>query len=85
MNVRLTEPADAAKMLPGKLVRLAGNFRVSRQNRIAYLAVADAKVIWSDPFERPALSALKDLATLAVTAPTDAPAASRRPRPFRLR
>jgi len=56
MNVRLADPADAAKMQPGKMVRLAGEFRVELRNRAPYLYVSNAKVIWTDPFNQQAAS-----------------------------
>jgi hypothetical protein len=52
LNVQLADPADAAKMQVGKMVRLSGAFRVGRENRIDYVSVANAKVIWTDPFDR---------------------------------
>src|SRR3569833_99355 len=50
MNVRLADPSDAAKMPPGKTVRLAGEFQVTRQSGKDYLSVANARVTWADPF-----------------------------------
>ncbi|MES2472282.1 MAG: hypothetical protein V4601_05520, partial [Pseudomonadota bacterium] len=52
MNVRLADPADAGKMIPGTTVRLAGDFRVASRDRTDYLSVSNAKVIWVDPFTR---------------------------------
>jgi beta-lactamase regulating signal transducer with metallopeptidase domain len=52
MNVRLADLADSAKMRPGKMVRLAGDFHVIRRSGMDYLSVTNAKVIWTDPFDR---------------------------------
>jgi hypothetical protein len=49
MNVRLADPADAGKMQPGKIVRLGGNFLVTRERRADYLTVENAKVLEIDP------------------------------------
>ena len=53
MNVKLADPAEASKMQPGKMLSLAGDFRVTTEHRIVYLTVTNAKVIWFDPFDRP--------------------------------
>jgi len=54
MNVRLADPADAARMKTGSMVRLAGDFRITRQNGTEYLSVTNARVTWADPFNRQA-------------------------------
>jgi hypothetical protein len=54
MNVRLADPADAGKMHPGKIVRLAGDFRVATKQHVDYLTVEHAKVVLLDPVDRPA-------------------------------
>ncbi len=48
LNVRLANPAEAAKMIPGKLVRLGGDFRVWKEDKLDYVAVANAKVLFTD-------------------------------------
>jgi beta-lactamase regulating signal transducer with metallopeptidase domain len=72
MNVRLANPADGAKMQPGKLVRLAGEFQVARQNGKDYLSVANARVTWADPFDPHAAN--DTLATPAQSLPNAASA-----------
>jgi hypothetical protein len=69
MNVRLADPADAAKMQPGKMVRLAGDFKVTRQNNIDYLSVTDARVTWTDPFDRHAAAEQPASQVVASNAP----------------
>ncbi len=57
MNVRLADPADAARMKPGRMVRLAGDFQITRQSGTDYLSVMNARVTWADPFDRHAANA----------------------------
>jgi beta-lactamase regulating signal transducer with metallopeptidase domain len=52
MNVHLADPADAGKMQPGRIVSLAGDFRVEIKNRKPYIYVTNAKVLYLDPFDR---------------------------------
>ena len=52
MTVELANPADAGKMPLGKLVRLKGDFRVLIQNKVAYLLMQNARVLYADPFGR---------------------------------
>jgi hypothetical protein len=52
MYVQLADHADASKMQPLKLVTLHGDFRLVREHHIDYLAVANAKVLYVDPFGR---------------------------------
>ena len=58
LNVQLAEPSDAAKMRPGELVRLEGDFNLETKGQITYLYMTNAKVVWTDPFDRQATSAL---------------------------
>lgn len=53
MNVKLADPADASKMQPGKMLSLAGIFRVTIEDDIVYLTVTNAKVTWVETFGRP--------------------------------
>jgi beta-lactamase regulating signal transducer with metallopeptidase domain len=79
MNVRLADPADAAKMQPGKILRLAGQFEVTRQNNKDYLSVTNARVTWADPFNRRAAADQTKSAaapTPTVVAPNGLPAAT---------
>jgi len=58
MSVDLADPADVSKMQSGKLVNLAGNVHVRKEkNRPDYLYMTNAKVVWTDPFERQAVNA----------------------------
>ena len=52
MTVQLANPADAGKMPLGKVVTLKGNFFVIAQNKVAYLLVKNARVLYADPFGR---------------------------------
>jgi hypothetical protein len=52
MTVLLANPADASKMPLGKLVTLKGDFFVITQNKVSYLFVQNAKVLYADPFGR---------------------------------
>lgn len=55
MRVQLANAADAGKMQPGKLVKITGDIRVIKfGNGRYFLAMADAKVVWVDPFDRTA-------------------------------
>jgi beta-lactamase regulating signal transducer with metallopeptidase domain len=54
MNVQLAKPADASKMQPGKIVRLAGDFRIARENHVDYLTAGNANILYVDPFDPPA-------------------------------
>ena len=76
LNVRLADPGDTHLMVPGKLVRLAGRFRVTIENRLTYLTVSDARLVWADPFER--LAKIEPARSAAKPAP---PAASANPAP----
>jgi beta-lactamase regulating signal transducer with metallopeptidase domain len=49
MNVRLADPADAARLQLGTVVRLAGNFHVARNDHADYLTVTNAKILYIDP------------------------------------
>jgi beta-lactamase regulating signal transducer with metallopeptidase domain len=59
MNVRLADPADAARLQLGTVVRLAGNFHVARNNNADYLTVANARILYIDP-----VGSAKDPATV---------------------
>jgi hypothetical protein len=50
LNVRLADKGDAAKMQPGKLVRLGGNFSVVRKGQAPYLVLENGKVLFVDFF-----------------------------------
>jgi beta-lactamase regulating signal transducer with metallopeptidase domain len=50
LNVRLADPADAARMQRGKLVRLGGDFRLTRRGQSNYITVEHAKVLFVDYF-----------------------------------
>lgn len=52
MTVELANPADAGKMPLGKLVTLKGDFFVITKNKVSYLFVKSAKVLYADPFGR---------------------------------
>jgi len=52
MTVELANPADAGKMPLGKLVRLKGDFRFILQNKVQYLLMQNARVLYADPFGR---------------------------------
>lgn len=52
MTVQLANPADASKMPLGKLVTLKGDFRLITQDKVSYLLVQNAKVLYPDPFGR---------------------------------
>jgi hypothetical protein len=52
MTVQLANPADAGKMPLGKAVTLKGTFFVIVQNKVAYLLVKNARVLYADPFGR---------------------------------
>jgi beta-lactamase regulating signal transducer with metallopeptidase domain len=52
MTVQLANPADASKMPLGKLVTLKGDFLVITQNKVSYLLVQNARVLYVDPFDR---------------------------------
>jgi beta-lactamase regulating signal transducer with metallopeptidase domain len=52
MTVELANPADASKMPLGKLVRLKGDFRFILQNKVQYLLMQNARVLYTDPFGR---------------------------------
>jgi hypothetical protein len=54
MNVQLANPADASKMLLGKVVALRGDFFVITQNNVQYWGVKNARVLYVDPFDRQA-------------------------------
>jgi hypothetical protein len=58
LNVRLADSADAAKMRPGMLVRLGGDFRATRQRQTDYLTVENARVLFVDLFRSGAPSNL---------------------------
>jgi beta-lactamase regulating signal transducer with metallopeptidase domain len=53
MNVKLADTAEASKMQPGKMLSLAGVFRIRIEHHIAYLTVTNAKVTWVDTVGRP--------------------------------
>ncbi|HEX4028646.1 MAG TPA: M56 family metallopeptidase [Rhizomicrobium sp.] len=48
LNVQLANPADAAKMVPGKVVRLGGSFHVTRQGQTGRVAVTNATILFAD-------------------------------------
>jgi hypothetical protein len=52
MNVNLARPADAQKMLPGKVVTLSGDFSLITTNRFNFLIADNAKYLHGDPFGR---------------------------------
>jgi hypothetical protein len=52
MNVQLANAADAGKMPLGKLVTLNGDFLVITKNKVHYLLVQNARVLYADPFGR---------------------------------
>jgi beta-lactamase regulating signal transducer with metallopeptidase domain len=52
MTVQLANSADASKMPLGKLVTLKGDFFVITKNKVSYLFVQNAKVLYADPFGR---------------------------------
>jgi hypothetical protein len=58
------------------MVRLAGDFRVEREKRIDYVSVVNAKVIWTDPFDRRATPAQPAAKATAAVAAKDLPAAA---------
>jgi len=49
MTVQLANPADASKMPLGKLVTLRGDFLVITKNKVYYLLVQNARVLYADP------------------------------------
>ena len=54
MTVQLANPGDASKMPLGKLVTLKGDFLVITQNKVSYLLVQNARVLYVDPLDRQA-------------------------------
>ena len=52
MTVQFANPADASKMPLGKLVTLKGDSRVITQNKVSYLLVQNARILYVDPFGR---------------------------------
>ena len=52
VTVEFANPADASKMPLGKLVRLKGDFRFILQNKVQYLLMQNARVLYADPFGR---------------------------------
>ena len=58
MTVQLANPADASKMPLGKLVTLKGDYLVITQNKLSYLLVQNARVLYVDPFKRSLLSSI---------------------------
>jgi beta-lactamase regulating signal transducer with metallopeptidase domain len=52
VTVQLANPSDASRMPLGKLVKLKGDFRVITQNKVSYLLVQNARVLYVDPFGR---------------------------------
>jgi hypothetical protein len=52
VTVLFANPADASKMPLGKVVRLKGAPFVITQNKVDYLGVKDARVLYADPFGR---------------------------------
>ena len=52
MTVQLANPTDACKMPLDKLVTLKGDFFVLTKNKVSYLFVQNAKVLYADPFGR---------------------------------
>ena len=52
MTVQLANPADAGEMPVGRLVTLKGDFRHITQNKVSYLLVQNARVLYADPFGR---------------------------------
>jgi hypothetical protein len=52
MTVQLANPADAREMPLGKLVTLKGDFFVLTKNKVDYLFVQNARVLYDDPFGR---------------------------------
>jgi len=52
MTIQLANQADASKMPFGKLVTVKGDFFVITQNKIDYLFVQNARVLYADPFGR---------------------------------
>jgi hypothetical protein len=52
MTVQLANPADASKMALRKLVTLKGDFFVITKNKVHYLLVQNARVLYADPFGR---------------------------------
>ena len=57
MNVQFSDAADAARMHPGKLVTLRGDFRLAIKNHNSYLIAMKARYLYGDPFDRDAASA----------------------------
>jgi beta-lactamase regulating signal transducer with metallopeptidase domain len=53
LNVRLANPADNAEMVTGKVVRLGGDFRITRQGQTGRVSVSNATVLFHDYFWRP--------------------------------
>jgi beta-lactamase regulating signal transducer with metallopeptidase domain len=58
LNVRLANPADVAKMVPGKLVRMGGDFRTWKEDKLDYVAVTNAKVLFTDYYWTAGISSL---------------------------
>lgn len=52
VTVEFANPAAAGKMPLGKLVRLKGDFRFIIQNKVQYLLMQNAKLLYTDPFGR---------------------------------
>ena len=52
MTFQLANPADASKMPLGKLVTLKGDFLLITQNKVPYLLMQNARVLYVDPFGR---------------------------------
>jgi beta-lactamase regulating signal transducer with metallopeptidase domain len=50
LNVRLADPADADRMQRGKLVRLSGDFRLTRRGQSNYVTIDHAKILFVDYF-----------------------------------
>jgi hypothetical protein len=73
MTVQLANRADASKMPLGKLVTLKGDFFVITQNKIDYLFVQNARVLYVDPFDRHAEADQLAPKVVASSAPPAAP------------
>lgn len=57
MNVELRLPAGPEKMVAGKTVTIAGDFKVLVKHHVEYLVAEDARVLYVSPFGQSALPA----------------------------
>jgi len=53
LNVQLTDPSEADKLVPGKVVRLSGDFHVTRQGQTGHVTVSNARVLFADYYWGP--------------------------------